>query len=184
MVGKVVTDLTGFVQTRHPAELGGLYWTLSMTVALGSSFGSAAICYRGGGGEEVTGIPEMRAWLIVSWLSGAWLLVFALFLKLMKKKFRGSFFTTTTGRELSMNYFLIGTDDKSKAQVFTRNKTHWRSIGDKVKEWVLENGGGGARPVHGSVQEKLGRRHAAEGLSEETFGREGEKQHCTGDAAH
>ena len=49
---KTITDFTGVIQFRHPGEMGGLYWTLNMFLAL---LGSFVCVWVGGGGKTVDG---------------------------------------------------------------------------------------------------------------------------------
>jgi len=145
---KTITDFTGVIQFRNSADLGGLFWTLNMFLALLASFTSVFVYYADTG-EEVelitTGhsstafeIEERVAWTLVGSLSGAWVVVFAVFLLLMKKEYRRSFFTTTTGKQQVMDRF--GADDEAvKASVRKRNKKMWRAIREDVKEWVQAN---------------------------------------------
>jgi len=84
---KTMADFTGVIHFRHPGEVGGLSWTVSMFVALLAGFVSvwvhnehyeaalnaAALSYANGtyanGGEVVN---ERAAWTLVGSLSGAW----------------------------------------------------------------------------------------------------------------
>jgi len=71
-------------------------------------------------------------------MSGAWAFTFWLFLLLMKK-YRRTFFSTMSGTQFTMDYFLRGIDDKQKSQVLGSNHHHWRPIRGEVKAWVLGN---------------------------------------------
>jgi len=61
------------------------------------------------------------------------------FLLLMKKEYRRTFFTTRTGKQWAMDFFLKGEDDEAKQNVFTVNKKQWVGIREDVKQWVLSN---------------------------------------------
>jgi len=124
---KTITDFTGVIQFRHPGEMGGMYWTANMFLALLASF----LCVWAGGGGRVE-------WMLVSAASGAFTLSFGLFLLLMKKGYRHTFFSTTSGKLLTMDYFLQGEGDEAKAVLLTSNKKQWAGIRDTVKEWVRE----------------------------------------------
>ena len=65
---KTITDFTGVIQFRHPGEMGGMYWTANMFLALLASF----LCVWAGGGGRVE-------WMLVSAASGAFTLSFGLF---------------------------------------------------------------------------------------------------------
>ena len=125
---KTLTDFTGVIQMRHDGELGGLYWTVNMFVALLASF--ACVWIGEGGRTEL---------VLVGAASVVWILVFGLFLLLMKKEYRGTFYCTRTGNQRAMGYFLDGKTDETKAVVLTHNKKQWRAIREDVKEWVQAN---------------------------------------------
>ena len=125
---KTITDFTGVIHFRHDAELGGLFWTLNMFLALAASF----VCVWVGDGGMVE-------WTLVGAASGAWVLTFGLFLLLMKKGYRRTFFSTRTGKQWTMNFFLKGTEDSVKKVTVGHNQKQWRSIRGEVKEWVLLN---------------------------------------------
>ena len=124
---KTITDFTGFIQSRHPGELGGLYWTANLFIAVTSSF----VCVWVGGGGRAE-------WALVGAMSGAWVLTFGLFLLVMQKEYRGTFFSAMTGKEFIMNIFLMHKDDKAKGVILSRNKRLWKGIRGEVKEWVRE----------------------------------------------
>ena len=145
---KTITDFTGVIQFRHAGELGGFYWTLNMFLALLASFVSVFVYYADTG-EEVelitTGqnsaafeIEERVAWTLVGSLSGAWVVVFGVFLLLMKKEYRRTFFTTMTGKQQLIDRF-GAVDEAVKASVIEKNKKMWRAIREDVKEWVQAN---------------------------------------------
>jgi len=132
---KAIADFTGVIHCRHPYELGGLYWTGNMMLALLASFASVWIYFESGG-EDVT---KREAWTLVGYMGGGWVMSFVLFLLLMKKEYRSTFFSTTSGKQHSMNYFLKGGDDEVKSAVLACNMQHWRQIRGEVKTWVLNN---------------------------------------------
>jgi len=135
VVVKTITDFTGVIHCRHPYELGGLYWTGNMFLALLASFASVWIYVEYDGVE----VKRREAWTLVGYMSGAWLTIFGLFLLLMKKEYRLTFFCTKSGKQNSMNYFLMGGDDEVKSAVLSCNKQQWRQIRGEVKTWVLNN---------------------------------------------
>ena len=128
VIVKTVIDFTGIIQFRGPQELGGVYWTASMFLAVAASFASVWI----GGGERMH-------WTLLGAASGAWVLVFTLFLLVMKKEYRRTFVSTRTGKQQIMDRFSKADDDAIKASVMKRNKKMWWPIRGEVKEWVLEN---------------------------------------------
>jgi len=125
---KVLSDFTGVVHFRGPQELGGVYWTVNMFLAVLASFA----CVWIGDGERMH-------WTLVGAASGAWSLTFGLFLLLMKKEYRRTFASTRTGKLQIMERFSKADDDAIKASVMKKNEKMWRPIRDEVKEWVQAN---------------------------------------------
>jgi len=128
VIVKILADFTGVIQFRADAELGGLYWTVNMFLALAASF----VCVWVGDGGRVE-------WTLVGAASGLWVLTFALFLLLAKKGYRRTFFDTKTGKQWAMDFFLKGEDDEAKQNVLGCNKKQWRAIRSEAKEWVGAN---------------------------------------------
>ena len=131
---KNIVDFTGVVHYRSPQELGGLYFTANMFLALLASVASVWVYIDKGGGE----VTERVAFSLVGYLGGCWSITFGLFLLLMKKEYRRTFFTVLTAKQATMDKFKID-DEAVKASVLKKNKHHWRVIRGEVKEWVLEN---------------------------------------------
>ena len=134
MIVKTIVDFTGVVHYRSPQELGGLYFTANMFLALLASVASVWVYIEKGGGE----VTERVAWSLVGYLGGSWSITFGLFLLLMKKEYRKTFFTVLTAKQATMDKFKID-DEAVKASVLKKNKHHWRAIRGEVKGWVLEN---------------------------------------------
>ena len=134
VIAKTIVDFTGIVHFRHPYELGGLFWTANVVLALLASFASVWLYFENDG-EAIT---ERAAWTLVGYMSGAWIITFGLFLLLMKEGYRRTFFSTMSGKNNSMNYFLMGADDEAKSAVLDCNKHHYRQIRGEVKAWVRE----------------------------------------------
>ena len=148
VIVKTITDFTGVIQFRHPQELGGLYWTANIFLALLACFASVFVCFADTGKEvelNTTGqkstafeIEERAAWTLVGCLSSAWVAVFGVFLLLMKKEYRRTFFSSRTGKQLVMDKFSAD-DEAVKAAVLIKNNKMWRAIREDVKEWVQAN---------------------------------------------
>ena len=135
---KTIADFTGVIQFRGDAELGGLYWTVNMFLALLASFASVFVYYTTDHNSTAFEIEERVAWTLVGSLSGAWAFIFGLFLLLTNKEYRPTFFTTMTGKQQVMDRFSAD-EEAVKASVLTKNKKMWRAIREDVKEWVQAN---------------------------------------------
>ena len=61
-----------------------------------------------------------------------------MFLSLMKKTYRSTFWSIETGNEYIQDFFLQGGSDSIKMNVLTKNRAKWKAIEPQVKEWVRE----------------------------------------------
>jgi hypothetical protein len=138
VIMKTIVDHTGLVQFRAPAELGGIYWSFNMLVAVVSPLAATKLYYDTIKAGEAA-LEEKIAWSLTTSLCTAWLLVFVLFLKLMKKKYRKTFFGFETGCEWAMSFFLKGDTDAKRVKPLRLNKHMWKKIEPQVKDFVLTN---------------------------------------------
>jgi hypothetical protein len=137
VIFKIVTDYTGIVQFRGAAEMGGIYWSINMIVAIAAPFAAVAF-YFAKTAPAAAVLAKKTAWRVVGSLSGSWLVFFLLFLFLMKKKYRRTFFSWETGFEWAQNFFLKGETDDVKSAVLGCNRKQWKAIEGDVKAWVLD----------------------------------------------
>jgi hypothetical protein len=63
---------------------------------------------------------------------------FAVFLSLMKKNYRSTFWSLETGNEWIQAFFINGGSDDGKKNVLKYNKVKWKAIEPQVKEWIGE----------------------------------------------
>ena len=93
---------------------------------------------RGRGGDGYF-LDEGSAWAFCVGVSGLWTVVFGVFLALMKKEYRKSFFSSLAGKENSMNLFLKGVGDEDKSEIMNTNEHQWQTIRKTVERWVRNN---------------------------------------------
>lgn len=55
----------------------------------------------------------------------------------MDGKYRGSFFNTETGGQMTRRMFIDAGDDFTRATVFKYHSSHWKPIRDRVEKWVV-----------------------------------------------
>jgi hypothetical protein len=139
VITKTITDYTGIVQFRGPAELGGIYWSFDMVVSVVIVPIAAIKIYYVNTKPEDFVVEEKTARFISGSLGGAWLIIFGLFMMLVKKEFRGTFYNLQTGFEWARNFFLAGKSDDVKAAILACNRKQWTAIEEDVKAWVLDN---------------------------------------------
>ena len=72
--------------------------------------------------------------LLCTWLFSAFLFFFKI-----KRKYWVTFYSTKTGCQQAMSYFLENDDDARRANVFTHNIDLFRKIDHNVATWTLAN---------------------------------------------
>jgi len=128
LIVKISVDWTAIMQFRHPNEVGGAYFTLTMlsTVALGiiSAFFH---------GDEVVTRSMMA-------ISGGLVFSFVLFLFSIEQEYVHTFFDLRTSCKFNTDHFKNAVTDEERIDVFVTNEYKWRdAIGDEVKDWVDQN---------------------------------------------
>ena len=122
---KIIIDFTAIIHFRGAGEHGGIYFTFSMFLSIIFAVASVALW--------------SEQWLnLVVGLSSAWVFTFIVIIGIMKQDFRGSFFSTKTGRRDVMDRF-ESTNEVVKASILKKNSMLWWEIRPKVRQWVLAN---------------------------------------------
>jgi hypothetical protein len=139
---KIVADFTAIAQFRGPGELGGIYWTINLVVAVLIAFGSVPFYFAYANTEEdVKGLDKWTTEAIMSAMCSAFILTFAYFVYQMDPKYRRTFSVVETGCQWVQNYFLKGETDEVRAEIVMCNYNMWKSIRPEVVEWFHENWG-------------------------------------------
>jgi hypothetical protein len=137
VITKVISDYTGLLQTRGSAELGGLYWSTNVCTAIFAPLAANKFYYARTKPSEFV-MEERTAWWIACSLGGSWLICFMVFLKLMKRKYRRTFFSTETGNEWAVGFFLKGDSDATRVKPLRLKRNLWKKIRPLVKGFVLD----------------------------------------------
>jgi len=103
-----------------------------MFLALLTSFGSVWVYVEQGGGEVSTSLPGRLAWTLVCYMSGAWAIVFGIFVVADEKAVSEHILQNT------MDYFLKGEDNAVKSITITDNIKLLLVIRGEVKKWIRE----------------------------------------------
>ena len=131
IVAKVIVDFTGCLHLRHPYELGGLGFTMSMIWA--QAFPFVALQYFDGDSKDI-----MTGFLVVSF--SAWLMLNVIFFCTIDLSYLNTFFGTKTAPQYTCELYLANKDDSQKFDaIFTNRIQYTKSIHGEVKEWVAEN---------------------------------------------
>jgi len=131
IVVKVIVDFTGCLHMRHPYELGGLGFTISILWA--QAFPFVALQFFDGEMKDI-----MTSFLAISFT--AWMVLNITFFCTINLSYLNTFFGSKTGPQYACELYLTGEDDFQKFDaIFTVRIQYTKSIHEKVKEWVAEN---------------------------------------------
>jgi len=139
---KVVCDFTGFLQARHPYEMGGFYWLMNMVWTQASVFGAIRMKEMFGRqieeevGERV--VKEEDYLMIATVLLLLWFLALLGLMFGSEKEFRKTFFSTMTGKQYNEALFRSD-EDEIKMQVIDTHFSYNRHFEASIKEWLGEN---------------------------------------------
>jgi hypothetical protein len=100
-----------------------------------AAFGSAALYTVYYVGEARLAATTLFA--VVGTLTAVWAISYGILLLTTDRKYVSTFFSTQTGRDCVMNYFLHNHgNDELRAQIFFCNQELWRPIRPQVQAWV------------------------------------------------
>jgi len=131
IIVKVVADFTGCIHFRHPYELGGLGFTISMIWA--QIFPFVALQYFDGEMKDI-----MKVFLATSFT--VWLLSNIIFFCTIDLSYLNTFFGTKTAPQYTCERFLDATDDSTRwSAAFGNRMEYKKAIQAEVREWVSNN---------------------------------------------
>ena len=134
MTVKIVTDFTGCIHFRHPKEVGGLYYSLTL---LQAQVGSAVFAklYVDANEGDADALAAETVYAFAATVSATWASSYALFFAHIKTGYAGTFIDTRSAVKYTVDVFndpLAG--DAQKAEVVTNTRLYWRSIEDEVQK--------------------------------------------------
>ena len=131
IVVKIIVDFSGCLHHRHPYELGGLGFTLSIVWAQILPFVALQFSDSGMKGE-------IKVLLVVSFM--LWLSLTIVFFCTIDLSYLNTFFGTKTAPQYTCELFMTSKDDHQKFRAVFKNRTEYtKSIHEEVKEWVAIN---------------------------------------------
>ena len=130
---KIIADFTGCIHFRHPYELGGTGYSLSMIWA--QVFPFVALQFSTSEKKEL-----LATMLQVSF--GLWLTLNILFFASINREFVRTFFTRTTGPEYTAKLFREAPSDALRFDAaFTNRRSYINGLEEEVRAWLRENFG-------------------------------------------
>lgn len=138
VIAKTICDFTGVIQLRAPAELGGIYWSANMVMAIAASLASIALYFDRVEDKDAVA-PRRTVYACILILCGTWFISFSTILKTMKKEYVSTFFSFDTGNDWAQSFFIHGASDEAKSKTLGLNPVKWKSLRAEAKAWTLEN---------------------------------------------
>jgi len=136
---KMIVDFTGCIHFRHPYELGGLYYSLTLLQAQVGSAVCAKLYVDATDGDAEALAAEM-VYAIVATASVTWACSYSLFFAHIKLGYAGTFTDSRSAVKFVLNLFNDPkASDNQKAEVVTVSRRYWSSIEDVVRKFLAEN---------------------------------------------
>jgi hypothetical protein len=133
---KIITDFTSIVQFRHPTEIGGLTWTLSFGLTIATL--PVAIEFARSNGAPLYMIDFSNK--IATFFIPSTLLFLGVFFFNIKKEYLKTFFSTSSGKEITTQGFLNAKEDATRAHyALKRSHHHVSIIKEDVRTWIETN---------------------------------------------
>ena len=128
---------TLMIQFRHQCELGGAYW--SANVVFNQAFCFVAVFLYDKYSEDASEEVVEFLWMIVGGLFIFSTINFSLFLKMINREYIHTFFSTTTGKEFSVQNYEESETDAVKFELFGHHRSYYDSIQEDIMKWLQEN---------------------------------------------
>jgi len=136
---KIIADYTGCLHMRHPYELGGFMFSLSMLWAQAFPF-VALNLVEGKIYNKSEGIRSDEIFLLLSGNLILWVLLNVIFFCTIDISYLKTFFGTKTAPQYTVDLYERGESDEKKFDaIFTNRIEFTKPIHEKAKIWVKEN---------------------------------------------
>ena len=120
--------------------MGGLYFSINVLINFVSCWIAAYLYVASSEGRD-NAIDSFIIYSSLGAFIGIWFLSTALYFYLIKRPYWKTFYSTQTGAQNTMDYFLKSDDDATRAFVFLDSIDLWKDIEPDVKVWCLANWG-------------------------------------------
>ena len=123
---KIVNDYTGIAHFRHPHEIGGLYWFISIVSTQAFVWVAFLVVIKVH--ETPCFVPEATLIFFLAFLNLAFGVAFITFFTNIKAEYLHTFFSRARGIDFSLQIFENGKHDdpERRMQIITINRVHWK----------------------------------------------------------
>jgi len=130
---KTLTDFTAIVHFRQPAEMSGFYWSLNLLMTQGFMFGACFLYFEyGEGGEGV--FSRKTVYGSAAGLSVIFLASLVAFGWSMDKKYRKTFYSSTTGAHAVFAEFHNAVTYLDKLSVVRQHRMYYEKLGPEIRD--------------------------------------------------
>ena len=134
---KILVDTAGLLIARNPYEMGGCYFSFNLVISQASCWITAALYVEHFRGENK--VDAETIFLFLGALQAVWAVTLVLFFSKIKRAYWKTFYSTQSGRQCTVAYFLDNEDDGTRVIVFTTHADLWSDIKDDVRAFTLAN---------------------------------------------
>jgi hypothetical protein len=137
VVTKIYVDFSGNPHFRHPFELGGAVWMLTMFETQGVLVASTIAYSRFYSGDDK--IDDAPLFTAMAVLVGTWALALGTFLLSVNRTHLNTFVSTETGPQfLRRRFDLLAGNDEQRMEIFCNHPSLWAPFADVVQAWVTQ----------------------------------------------
>jgi hypothetical protein len=137
VLAKLYADFSGNPQLRHPNEIGGAVYLLTLCETQGALVASTVAYSRlYAGDDKIDDTPLLTALAV---LVGTWAISLGTFLLSINRTHLRTFVSTETGPELLRRRFDHSAgNDEQRMQIFAHHPSMWAPFADAVQAWVTQ----------------------------------------------
>ncbi len=135
--GKLYVDFSGNPQIRHPNEVGGMVYLLTLCETQGTLVASTVAYSRLYAGDDK--IDDAPLFTALAVLVGTWAVALGTFLLSINRTHLSTFVSTETGPEfLRRRFDHFAGNDERRMEIFRFHPSMWAPFADEVKAWVAQ----------------------------------------------
>jgi hypothetical protein len=137
VLGKLYGDFSGNPHLRHPFEIGGAAYLLSLCETQGTLVASTVAYSRLYAGDDK--IDDAPLFTALAVLAGTWAVALGTFLWSIKRTHLRTFVSTETGAKFLRGRFdHFAGNDEQRMDIFAHHPSMWAPFADVVQAWVAQ----------------------------------------------
>ncbi len=135
--GKLYADFSGNPQLRHPHEIGGAAYLLTLCETQGALVASTVAYSRVYAGDDK--IDDTMLFTALAVLVGTWAVALGTFLLSINRTHLCTFVSTETGAQFLRRLFdHFDGNDERRMEIFAKHPSMWAPFADVVRAWLAQ----------------------------------------------